>query len=246
MKFSDLPRINFWPYDLFGYLFPGALFLTGLSVGCSAVSCALCATWRNDSWRSVALLVFVAYIAGTCIASLASYLLERVALRQGWLYPTARFYPDQHASLRALWFRKLMRGIRLVTVMSPGYRRAYSPVMQQLTEDALRDIFGDPHHPVAYKRANHFLELYGFSRNCAMSFFLLALLPLLSLRGWWYCPISAWAWTALTVGLGLLFYMNYTNVFRRMNNEVYRGLVTAWKAGIDDPTDDQKAMTHFE
>ena len=119
--------------------------------------------------------------------------------------------------------------------------------MKNLTSEALERIFDKAiqdehdrfwlsweyvtlHHPVAYKRSNHFLELYGFSRNSAMSFLIVALMPLsLPWMSSWSPPINAIAWSGLSMLAGLILFSNYIKLFRRMNDEVYRGLVTAWK-----------------
>lgn len=247
MKPADVPRINLWPYDIFGYLLPGALFLTAVAIGTSDLSDQIRATWNTKHWSNILLVVFGAYLTGTAIAALSSYLLERVLLRTGWYYPTARFYPNPEAKPALLALRTVMRRLKIVTVISPGYRKEYSPEMVKLTEDALTGIFGSTlrddhdrfwlsweyitlHHPIAYKRANHFLELYGFSRNSTMALLLVAGLPFLDRWQAWSCPMNWWTWSALSTLLAIVFYSNYTNVLRRMNNEVYRGLVAAWNA----------------
>jgi hypothetical protein len=239
---------------VFGYLLPGALFLTALSLGGSTASSRLQGLWSTGHWNNILFLAFLAYIGGTCIASLSSYGLERVVLRLGWLYPTARFFPNPDAVPMAIQFRKFMRTLKVVTWISPNYRQNYSTEMQLITAQTLKEIFGTElkddhdrfwlsweyitlHHPIAYRRATHFLELYGFSRNSAMSLFLVAFLPALG-HSAWRCPINNWAWWGGSMFLGIVFFSNSTNVFRRMNNEVYRGLVAAWKAPVTGTGDD--------
>lgn len=255
MKLSDVPKINLWPYDVFGYLLPGALFLAAVAAGESELSSRVRSAWEAGHWSNVLLIVFFAYIVGTAIAALSSYLLERVLLRTGWFYPTARFFPDPKVKSPLMPVRRLMRFLKVVTVISPGYRQGYSPEMVELTEAALKDIFHNPlrddhdrfwlsweyitlHHPIAYKRANHFLELYGFSRNSAMALLLLSALPFLDRVNAWTCPVTWWVWSVGAFVMAGVFYSNYTNVLRRMNNEVYRGLVAAWKAPLDDSRKD--------
>lgn len=266
MKVSDVPRINFWPYDIFGYLLPGVLFLVALAVGDSLVSSMLRSAWGDEHWSNILLLAFIAYIVGTCIAAASSYLLERRLLHKTWKYPTARLFvkPEtEKGPIERSFFKRFIRWLKFKSIVewvSPGYTRPYSPTMQSLTETALRKIFSDElpddhdrfwlsweyitiHHPIAYKRATHFLELYGFSRNSAMSLLIIAFLPVLHLPflDCWKPPINGWYWFGLSGVAAVILFSNYTKILRRMNDEVYRGLVTACKApGTEEPVETSK------
>lgn len=77
------------------------------------------------------------------------------------------------------------------------------------------------HHPIAYKRATHFLELYGFSRNMSMSFVFISLLPIFP--HWNNDFIASWILSTVSLFIAFILFVNYTKLLRRLNDEVFRG-----------------------
>jgi hypothetical protein len=87
------------------------------------------------------------------------------------------------------------------------------------------------HHPAAFRRGTHFVELYGFSRNAAMAFILIALMPLLSLWPFysWHPTIWWWNQTWISLVAALFFFSNYAKMMRRLDDEVYHSFLVAVK-----------------
>lgn len=119
----------------------------------------------------------------------------------------------------------------------PGYFRSYSkefresilkkfknryPELNKNTHDLFWVCFSwiSINHSTVYRRATHFLELYGFSRNICRSFILIAFLPLLPQ---WTGFISGWILSITSIAVSLIMFINYTKLLRRLNDEVYRG-----------------------
>jgi len=125
-------------------------------------------------------------------------------------------------------------------LISPGYFRSYSNQFQRKFAEVFKKRFGlsdfDQHdyfwlawsyvaanHAVAYRRATHFLELYGFTRNMSMTFLIIG-------TATWFCGwtnfVNGYVYSAVCfVSAGALF-SNYTKLLRRLNDEVYRAFVS--------------------
>jgi len=80
------------------------------------------------------------------------------------------------------------------------------------------------HHPPAFKRTTHYIELYEFSRNISMSLFLLSIIPIFPQ---WNHIINGWLWSVVTLVLGSFMFLNYLKLFRRVNYEMYRAFMVA-------------------
>jgi hypothetical protein len=230
---TDIPRTTFWAYDIFGYLLPGVLLL--LTAVAANARIAAIAKRQIDTATAVhlTLLFIVAYIVGHAIAAISSRVLERVLLRRLWDYPTTPMFTAG--------------GGKTVGKSSDSYLRPYSPDFQRNFDKMFRATFeyGETpidsydrfwlsweyialHHPTAFRRATHFLELYGFSRNVSMAFLLAA--PLAFTPGWLE-PIPQWAWLTATLFLSVVFFANYMKLVRRMTDEIYRAFYVAARPG---------------
>lgn len=127
----------------------------------------------------------------------------------------------------------------LVYLAYPTYLEPYSRDMRRRFADRFRDAFGfDPtdghdiywltwsyvsiHHPTAFRRATHFLNLYGFSRNVSMTMFLAALIPWAP--GGYTHPLPAAWWAGLFISAGAVMYVNYVKLLRRCDNEIFHAL----------------------
>lgn len=223
----------FWGYDIFGYLLPGAIFALAAAKTNTWVFDQVAGHWHSEGttfgiyFIDLLVLVFFVYILGHIISGISSLILERWILRNTLKYPTGRMFQDGE-------FPKVSM---VKNLFFPGYFRAYSPAFQEsfyekfenkfksLNRDT-HDLFWvsfsyiSHHHPVAYKRATHFLELYGFSRNISMSFILIALLPLLP--GWNGDFINPLILSGISIMIAFVMFVNYTKLLRRLNDEVFR------------------------
>lgn len=254
MKDELSPRGYFWPYDIFGYLVPGAVFLgaTLLAWPKSREFVTL-----DPVWAAIAFLT-IAYILGHVIAALSSTLFERTIVK--WLlgYPTERQFSDSWVP--KTWFGKWLDKSKLgkwalhaVNFLLFGYFDPYSAAFQARFREIFTRTFSVPfppregnrsrsgpgesdqrdlfwlvwshiatHNPVAFRRATHFLELYGFARNLSLSFLALAVGPLL-IPVWSFGSEALWVTSCLAVA-GTLF-ISYTKMFYRAHNEIYRAFV---------------------
>lgn len=222
----------FWGYDIFGYLLPGALLALIGAKSNSWIYDQLVGHWKNPDLSlginivDVIVLLFFVYILGHIISGISSFILERLLLRKTLDYPTYRMFNNTE---ERVW--------RVFRFMFPGYFRAYSkefresilskyksryPDLNKNTHDLFWVCFSwiSMHHSTAYRRATHFLELYGFSRNISMSFIFIALLPMLP---HWTGFIHWSILSGINLFVALVMYINYTKLLRRLNDEVYRG-----------------------
>lgn len=225
------PKTTFWAYDIFGYLIPGLLVLEAFLVGTRQGQSLFAPKGNELGYADLAAIVGAAYLVGHCVAALSSLFLERVLLKHVLAYPTVRMFalPSQQ---QAKW-------------VFASYRRPYSAGFQQLFDERFESVFAfrahgreadehdrfwlawefiSVHHPVGYRRATHFLELYGFSRNASLSFLVLAFLPLVPD---WRSTYTNWTWVTFSLVAALVLFVNYVKLLRRMNDEVYRAFVVA-------------------
>lgn len=227
---------GFWAYDLFGYLLPGAFVLVAFGKFNSIGHDLVAFRWNQGKPHDVALFLGAGYILGHILSALASWFLEKRAVRNVLGYPTAAMFP-RPAAAPAGRVRRAWR--RLSRIVFPGYFHPYSQQFRKAVDERFVSEFGfhagDDHDrfwviwewvaihcPVAYRRAAHFLDLYGFSRNCSFACLLVGSLPFLPGAN---CPVHCVPWAGAAL-IGCLFlFINYTKLMRRMDNEVYRAFV---------------------
>jgi len=256
MRLSDVPKASFWPYDVFGYMLPGATFLTGVALGQSWLSTRIVSLWNTKDWPELILLLLGAYLTGHAISAISSLLIEAYLMSATWLLPSARLMPETKTPTsrwRRRWFWKTLRwfGDRL----APNYRKPYPEDFQNAVKNSFRDAFGEDfqhphtrfwmcwtfislHHPAAYRRGSHFVELYVFSRNTTMSFVLISLLPAFGcLQRAWTPPVTAWLWTSSSFVIALFFFSNYLKLMKRMDDEMFHAFVAARWAPLTEPSE---------
>jgi hypothetical protein len=240
---------GFWAYDLFGYLLPGSLVLAALGKFNRLGHDLIASRWNSGRIQDAALLVGVAYVLGHLVAALSSLVLEKLLLRKVLGYPTSRMFPNPSKPPLGLW-RKA--GGRVLRFFFPGYFRAYTEQFRAAMDRHFLAAFGfdasddhdrfwlawewvSLHHTVAHRRATHFLDLYGFSRNTSLACFAIAFAPLAPAAD---CPLAGFPWF-LGWGLAaLVLFSNYTKLMRRMDDEVYRAFVAASCSPDPAPTRD--------
>lgn len=243
---NDTLRGYFWAYDIFGYLLPGLVLMALLAAGNETVGKPIIDLWTSNHWQNVFVVAGFAYVVGHVIAAASSWALERHLLKNTLGWPTQRMFglKIEHKGFftKCCLIRFLLRwGVTPILLwVVPDYGRAYSPSFQKTVRDRMRDVIPEHsddfhdwfwlvwnyvahHHPVAHKRATHFLELYGFSRNLAMTLLGACLLPFLNT---WKEPLPRWMWITLCLGSAVLLFSNYAKLLRRLNDEVYRAFVS--------------------
>lgn len=226
---KEAAKVSFWAYDIFGYLLPGLLLLAGLTVSNKWMASYLGNHWNSQNYADYAIILGIAYIFGHVISGLSSFLLERLFLRHVLGYPTQQMFKEKDDTPK------------YVKIFFPGYFRPYSQPFRDAVRKKVRkkftlgvtddhDLFWlswsyiCAHHPVAYRRATHFLELYGFSRNMAMSFLLLVPSTWLPT---WTDTMNGYLWSAGAFSCAWILFVNYTKLLRRLNDETYRAFVVA-------------------
>jgi len=228
MEEKRISRIEFWPYDIFGYLLPGLIASAAL-ICCNSSLQRLCSTLVKDNEFYVAIAIAIsAYLIGHLIAALSSLFLERIIVRHTMKYPTERMFDRSKAGTRKAWFYT-------------SYSRPYSKEFIDLVDRKFMEVYGvipsdvhdrfwmawsyiTLHHPPAFRRSTHFLELYGFARNSSMSLLISAFYPVL-FHSSWNADISPLAWVIVLSASSLVMFMNYLKLLRRDNDEIFRGFV---------------------
>ncbi len=226
---EESSKVSFWAYDIFGYLLPGLVLIIGLAKSIKWVYDNIHNQLISGSYADYVIILVVAYTIGHILSGLSSYALERLILRHILKWPTQQmFKPNDDTP-------------KYYKILFPGYFRPYSKLFQDNVRDKLKkefnieptqehDIFWlcwsfvSGNHPVAYKRATHFLELYGFSRNMCMSFLLLVPATWFSD---WTNPINGYIWSLGALFAAWILFVNYTKLLRRLNDEVYRAFVVS-------------------
>jgi len=229
---------GFWAYDLFGYLLPGSLVLAAVGKFNRLGHDLIASRWGSGRIQDVALLVGLAYFLGHLVAALSSLVLEKAILRKVLGYPTSRMFPNQAEKTPGWWRRKFHRVRRF---LFPGYFRDYTEQFRRVLDRHFFATFGfdasddhdrfwliwewvSLHHAVAHRRATHFLDLYGFSRNTSLACLAIALLPLTPGAD---CPLPRVPWSVGWSLAAFVLFSNYTKLMRRMDDEVYRAFVAA-------------------
>ena len=237
---TDNLRGYFWPYDIFGYLLPGVVLLALLGKSNETAFELYGQYWSGAGWQNVLIIAGRAYVVGHLVAALSSWIIERQFFRRVFGWPTQRMFglKVNRGRLSAGLYRSL-------SWIIPEYDRAYSATFQRHVSATINrklgievDDFHDRfwlawnyvalHHPPGFRRATHFLELYGFSRNLCMALLLAMPAPLFP---GWIEILPPWIWASGLFVAALFFFSNYGKLIRRLNDEVYRALVSLDKRG---------------
>jgi hypothetical protein len=203
-------------------------------------------TLSISPWLLLFYCILIAYLVGHIIATLSSLILERIFVEKFLKYPAANMFGIRKYQG---WFENVIfKVINIIPgwklfkkIIFPNYRRSYSKDFRESFQKTFKgtfdlkvndqsDIFWlcfsfvGQYCPITFQRASHFLNLYGFTRNLSMMFFLfgiaMALLESTNsiLINWWLISFYFF--------LGLSFFWQYLKFFRRLNDEVYRGFVS--------------------
>ena len=112
------------------------------------------------------------------------------------------------------------------------YNRIFQQQVESTEESRVADdlfwncsLYASVHHPIGFRIAQHFVELYGFARNTCMSLIFIMFYPLIP--GWsltFAKGVSApnWAWGLGAFLAAFFMYGNYTKLLRRQNDHILR------------------------
>lgn len=86
----EIKKMDFWPYEIFGYLTPGAFLTAVISINNQTARSVLL-TIKSDHGVTASLAVFVvvSYVLGHMVSALSSLLLERIIVSNFLRYPTS-------------------------------------------------------------------------------------------------------------------------------------------------------------
>lgn len=226
---DEQTKVSFWAYDIFGYLLPGIILLLGLFASNAWFHEHLYPYLKSGYYTDFAILLVIAYTLGHVISGFSSLTLERLFLRHVLHYPTYQMFKDADDTSKFFKF------------LFPGYFRPYSSAFRikmkqkfqrkfRVTPENEHDLFWlcwssiCANHHVAYRRATHFLELYGYSRNMSMVFLLLV--PMSWLADWRDIT-NGYLWSFSALATSWLLFVSYAKLMRRLNDEVYRAFAVS-------------------
>ena len=178
---------------------------------------------HQSPWFISILCLLISYVLGHVIAAVSSFFLERL-LVSSWLgYPTQNMLGID--SKPKPWFFKNFRH-RYSEDFITNFKREFENRFR-LQFNNPKDVFYVSFEyvaqncPAAFARTLHFLNLYGFSRNLCMTFLVsaLALFMFQFMNG----LSIAWALFSTYLVVAGFFFWNYLKLFRRLDDEVYRG-----------------------
>lgn len=167
------------------------------------------------------------YLIGHVISAVSSYLLERQIVGELLGLPSVNLLKqkDDRCKVTKKFFGK--------------FTDAFDPVFLRKMRKTLRKRFGkkveDTNYfwlcfaevsrinQTAYRRVMHFVNLYGFSRNIAMCFFLYVFLRVFLMWMILDSALNAYNWVILiAMGMaGYLMFINYLKLFNRQCKELY-------------------------
>lgn len=241
-------QIPFTLYDLFGYFLPGitfaALSLLALDFPRLTHAIFLAQQQPNNSefkitilpefiqilhyspWFVSGLCLLISYVIGHIIAAGSSFSLERMLVRNCLGYPTDNMLGlSTKPTVLPSWVFKTFRS---------GYSQDFLSKLQKefttrfnLNFTNAHDIFWTTFEyvahncPATFARALHFLNLYGFSRNLSMTF-LCCGMSLFAFECAYNLSIHWWVIAGYII-VASFFFWNYLKLFRRLDDEVYRG-----------------------
>lgn len=233
-----MKNINFWPYDIFGYFIPGlVLFYSALMTNENLKQLVTLNSFTTSTggtnFVEAIIWVFLIYIAGHVVASFSSYFLERALVQHFFKFPTDWFFfhTKNDFKCRRCFIQKVSSGYcePYTDDFKKMFFKKFETTFKLKTTDKA-DFFWlcqewlPLNHPVTYKSAMHFLELYGLSRNTCMSFIFISIFPYLP---GWSCSIPSVWWTGVSLAISASLFSNYLKLLRRMNDMVYRGFVVS-------------------
>ncbi|MCA0448122.1 MAG: hypothetical protein LCH54_18030 [Bacteroidetes bacterium] len=209
---------------------------------------------HGDVTLAVGMGIFIilsAYTFGHLIAAAAGFLLERLIVENGMGFPAQNLFVltpygipagDYRGKIDRFWgnFSKVWLKPLLLKIFT-NYSREYHPDFIerfrrkyrqtfQMEMSSAHDVFWltfeyiGQHFPTAFERANHFINLYGFSRNLAMSFLISAfgVLIICLFQGNLFSGLLYFLFFFLIAGV---LFWNYLKLFKRLNDEIFRAFL---------------------
>jgi len=206
--------VPFTAYDFFAYLASGALVVATVDVLHGK-------QWLLTKDHPLALdvfLILVAYVLGHVIAQLSSTLIESLLVERGLLRPSYTLMGKSRPGFQHL-FRLYCKALRTETrerIIEQARARAFAGSGEALFLHAFGLVKVEP---LTMARLDQFRNLYGFARNMALSFFVVALLIAIGPNDARPAIPAAWAWCCL--GLGIVMLYRYLKFFRQYSYEIF-------------------------
>lgn len=210
-------KIPFSSYDFWAYLSAGFLLLFAID---QAAGTKLL---MRDSWTVVqgVIAVSLAYVIGQLVASVSSWLFEKVLVGKLLGYPRNVLFGQPKARK---WVRRLMPGYfeplpdsTQKAALEKGGKVGVSAPGEALFWPAFANARATP---VVMARLNDFLNLYGFCRNAALVAFVDS-----AILYWSYLqpkgPAEHLLWSRIAFVIGIGMTLRYLKFFRHYASEVF-------------------------
>jgi hypothetical protein len=185
-------------------------------------------TSSDGSFRFSPLLISlpIFYLIGHVISAISSSFLERWIVNQWLGYPSVNLLQDKELN----WFQKFFFA-KYLSPFDDGFIEKFNKVVADRfgknisKENKFWLCFTDiaQNEPSGYRRVMHFLNLYSFSRNISMCFFLYFILRVGIMWLVVGSSLNGFNWIILTAIFfgGLLMFGNYLKLFRMQCVELY-------------------------
>jgi hypothetical protein len=210
-------KIPFTSYDFWAYLSAGFLLLFAVD---QAAGTKLL---MRDTWTIVqgVIAVSMAYVVGQLVASVSSFVFEKMLVGKVLGYPRMNLFGKPKAWR---WLRALMPDY--FAPLPEQTQKAVLERGQKVGADGAGEALFWPAHaygrstPAVAARMDNFLNLYGFCRNIALVGLIdAALLYWSYLRPDGPAEHLLWARVAFVIGIGMTF--RYLKFFRHFALEVF-------------------------
>lgn len=229
-------------YTIFGYLFPGFLLVTLFVIDVDLNSFL---NNKNEELKIESILnffsqgtmsdfkiipffifMFFCYLMGHIISAISSIIIERIIVKNMLGYPSENLlkecnkkeYLDFKKPFSKSFIKKLKQKIESkfnVKDENEYYWLCYTSILNE--------------KPHLTNRIQHFVNLYGFSRNITAAFFIYVFLRISILT--WCINIDFDKYTLLInfifVFCGILMFWNYLKLFKRQAVDIYITFLTS-------------------
>jgi len=173
-------------------------------------------------------LIILLYLAGHIIASISSFLLEKLLVERFIGYPSKNLLNKEikkHGKIKRFLFGPFLQPLdagfiadfeRVIEIRF-GKNLSLSNYFWLCFTDIAR------YAPIGYKRVIHFLNLYGFARNVSMCFFTYIGFRIVILN--WVLGSNLNSYNYLILGayfiIGIIMFYNYLKLFGRQCKELF-------------------------
>jgi len=212
-----MDKLPFAPYDFFGYLASGFLFVAA----CQAAFGFPKVLGQQMNAVDGLFLLLTVYIIGQVLASPAKALLEGFFVDKVLKRPSVNLFRERKPTLRSLLF--------------PGYYKPLPPatrakIVERLEAEGVDSFGEDLFHHVRFSfeiksdekilsRLDSFRNQYGFNRNLSFTLFVVALTMLV--RNYWAPSPELVSYGATALVVSVLLFYRYLKFFRQYSYEMF-------------------------